>query len=181
MKYFLLAIITFYCTQFTVFAQEKETKKDFTYIQFDVTASITGNPDYNDPEEYEGQKRSWLMPDGVGSKLGYGVHYKEWIMLGIHSGLNWKWNEKLVAVPVYLNLGLSPEVANNTRITLQLGYGKGFALGRGNLSGIYKKGRLGITSDDRTFFIEISDYDFPLYDYKSIGSLSFGVSLVTFD
>ena len=182
MKYFLLSIITFFCTQFTVFAQEEEkTEKDFTYIQFDITASITGNPDYNNSDDYNGEGRPWLMPDGLGSKLGYGVHYKEWVMLGIHTGLDWKWNEKLVAVPVYLNLGLSPEVANNTRITLQLGYGKGFALGRGNLSGEYKKGRLGITSDDRTFFIEISDYDFPLYDYKSIGSISFGVSLITFD
>lgn len=176
MRYCLLAIITFFCFNSTLSAQEKE----FTYIQFDVTASFTGNQDYNDDPRFQDQERNWFVPDGLGSKLGYGVHYKKWIMLGIHSGLDWKWNEKLVNVPVYLNFGLSPKIVENTRLTLQLGYGKSFALGRGDLGGIYRKARLGITGDDRTVFIEIADFGYPIADYNSIGGISIGVSLITF-
>lgn len=176
MKYCLLAIFTFFHFTTTLYAQERK----FTYIQFEVNASITGNPDYGDAPKYEGDKQPWLMPDGLGSKLGYGIHYNQWVTLGIHSGLDWKWNEKLVAVPVYLNFGLSPKIAESTRITMQVGYGKSFALGRGNLSGTYKKARIGITGDDRTLFIEIADFGYPLGDYQSIGSLSFGISVISF-
>jgi hypothetical protein len=176
MKYYLFAIAAFFYFNSTLYAQERE----FTYIQFDVTASITGNPDYNDPDEYEGQERTFFLPDGLGAKLGYGVHYNQWVTLGIHSGLDWKWTEQLVAVPVYLNLGLSPKISSNGRITMQVGYGKSFALGRGNLSGTYKKARLGITGDDRTIFIEIADFGYPLHEFNSVGSVSFGISLISF-
>jgi hypothetical protein len=59
-------------------------------------------------------KLHWLSPEilkaeklistrtlihGMGTKLGYGLRYKKWIGLGIHSGLNWDWSNKLV-VPI---------------------------------------------------------------------------------
>jgi len=176
MKYCLLAVVTFFCFNLTLYAQDRK----FTYVQFDVGISITGNPDYGDSPKYEGDKQPFLLPDGLGSKLGYGLQYKQWVTLGLHSGLDWKWNEKLVAVPVYLNFGLRPKIAEGTRITMEVGYGKSFALGRGNLSGTYKKARIGLTGDDKTLFIEVADFGFPLYEYKSIGSLSFGISVITF-
>jgi len=175
MKYHLF-IIWFLLINSALYSQERK----FTYIQFDVAISITGNPDRDEPEAYAGEKKSFFIPNAIGSKLGYGVHYNQWLTLGIHSGLDWKWDDKLVAVPVYLNFGLSPKISESGRITLQLGYGKGFALGRGNLNGEYKKIRLGLTGSDQTIFIEVSDYDFQLHDQKSIGSLSFGVSLISF-
>lgn len=176
MKHFLLAIFTSFCFSLTFYGQERK----FTYIQFDVGISITGNPDYGDAPQYEGDKQPFLLPDGLGSKLGYGLQYKQWVTLGIHSGFDWKWNEKLVAVPVYLNFGLSPKIAEGTRITMQVGYGKSFAIGRGDLTGTYKKARLGITGDDKTLFIEIADFGFPLHEYNSVGSISFGISVISF-
>lgn len=176
MKYCLLTIIAFFCFKSMLYAQERK----FTYIQFDVALSITGNPDYGDTPEYEGDKQPFLLPDGLGSKLGYGVHYKQWLTLGVNSGLDWKWNEKLVAIPVYLNLGLRPKIAEGTRITMEIGYGKSFALGRGNLNGTYKKARIGITGDDRTLFIEVADFGFPLHEYNSVGSICFGISVISF-
>ena len=176
MKYCLLVVIWFLLMNSAVRAQERK----FTYIQFDIAVSITGNPDRDEPDAYDGEKKAFLVPNAIGSKLGYGVHYKQWLTLGIHSGLDWKWDDKLVAVPVYLNFGLSPKIGYGSRITMQLGYGKGFALGRGNLSGEYKKARLGLTADDTTIFIEVSDYNFKMHDQKSIGSLSFGISLISF-
>ena len=175
MKYHLL-IFWFLLINSALYSQERK----FTYIQFDVTLSITGNPDRDEPEAYAGEKKPFFIPNAIGSKLGYGVHYKQWLTLGIHSGLDWKWDDKLVAVPVYLNFGLSPKIGDGTRITMQLGYGRGFALGRGNLNGEYKKARLGLTGDDKTLFIEISDYDFQLHDQRSIGSISLGISLISF-
>lgn len=106
---------------------------------------------------------------------------KKWITLGIHSGIDWKWEDKFVAVPVYLNFGLSPKVGENTIITAQAGYGKGFALGRGNLNGEYRKLRIGIGSDDFTIFIETAQYDITLHNQKSINSINLGISVVNFD
>jgi len=176
MKYSLLTIITFFFFNLTLSAQERK----FTYIQFDVALSLTGNPDYGDSPKYDGDKQSWLLPDGLGSKLGYGVHYKQWLTFGIHSGLDWKWNEKLVAAPVYLNFGLRPKIAESTRITMEVGCGKSFALGRGNLSGTYKKARIGLTGDDISLFIEVSDFGYPLKEYNSVGAVSFGISAISF-
>ncbi|MGO4771609.1 hypothetical protein ACEN2I_08090 [Flavobacterium sp. W22_SRS_FK3] len=176
MKYYSLVVLWFLLANTSIQAQERK----FTYIQFGATISITGNPYRNKPDNYEGEKKAFFIPNAIGSKLGYGVHYKQWLTLGIHSGLDWKWDDKLVAVPVYLNFGLSPKISESGRITLQLGYGKGFALGRGNLSGEYKKIRLGITGNDHTIFVEVSDYAFQLYDQGSIGSISLGISLIRF-
>ena len=178
MKYIVFSFALLFFTNLKLYAQERK----FTYIQFDVAVSITGNPERYESEEYPDQKnKAFFVPDGLGSKLGYGVHFKKWITLGIHTGIDYKWDQKFVAVPVYLNLGLSPKVGEETRIVLQAGYGKGFALGRGNLSGEYKKIRLGIGSDDFTIFAEIAQYEIALHEEKNIGNISFGVSLISFD
>lgn len=179
MKRILLTIA--FITFFNSFIHSQATK--FTYAQFDFAVSITGNPNntndsYSDSESTS--SNAFLVPNGLGSKIGYGVHYKKWLTLGIHSGIDWKWDDKLVAVPVFLNLGLSPKVGPETRIMLQVGYGKGFAIGRGNLNGEYKKLKLGIGSDDFILFAEICDYDFPLHNEKSIGMISFGITLQDF-
>ena len=63
---------------------------------------------------------------------------------------------------------------------LQIGLGKTAALGRGSLSGDYKKLSLGLQSDDLLFFIEIGQYDFRLNDQKNIGKISLGISVVRF-
>lgn len=178
MKRILLTIA--FISFFNSFVHGQVTK--FTYMQFDIAVSITGNPNRDDSYYYPETTSSnaFLVPNGLGSKIGYGVHYRKWLTFGIHSGIDYKWDDKLVAVPVYLNFGLSPKVGPETRIMLQAGYGKGFALGRGNLNGEYKKIKLGIGSDDFIIFAEISDYGFRLYDQKSIGSISFGVTLTDF-
>jgi len=165
---------------FNLFVHGQVTK--FTYTQFDFAVSITGNPNrdnYNYPESTT-SSNAFLVPNGLGSKIGYGVHYRKWLTFGIHSGLDYKWGDKLVAIPIYLNFGLSPKVGPETRIMLQAGYGKGFALGRGNLNGEYKKIKLGIGSDDFILFAEISDYAFRIHDEKSVGSISFGITLTDF-
>jgi hypothetical protein len=171
----ILTVLLF--STFSVFSQNKK----FTYTQFDVTVSIKGNPDRDEEDPYTHEKGTWFLPDGLGSKFGYGIHYKKWIGLGIHSGINWEWTDKLVAVPIFANFRLSPFIGDDTRITLQVGLGKALALGRGDLMGNYKKISLGIqSSDDIILFIELNQYSFPINNQRDSGNISLGLSLITF-
>ena len=52
---------------------------------------MKGNPARDEENPYTHEKGTWFLPDGLGSKFGYGIHYKKWIELGIHSGINWEW------------------------------------------------------------------------------------------
>ena len=155
--------------------------KKFTYTQFDVTVALTGNPNRDQVDPYTNKKQSFFIPDGIGSKFGYGVHYNKWIAIGVHSGLSWEWSSKLVVAPVYANLRLSPKISDETRITLQAGLGKAFALGRGNLTGDFKKISLGIqTDDDLVLFIEVNHYTIPLNRRGDSGNVSLGIALISF-
>lgn len=161
----------------SLFAQDKK----ITYAQFDVTLAFTGNTKSGEIDQRTNIKEPWLIPDGIGTKLGYGLRYKKWIGLGIHSGINWDWSNKLVVTPVFANLRLSPSISDETRITLQLGIGKAIALGRGNLTGDYQKISLGLQNDDDVLiFIELNHYAFPINNQRDSGNLSLGISLISF-
>lgn len=176
MNYLKIVIIFLFFT-FSVFSQNKK----FTYTQFDVAFSIKGNPDRGETDPNGNTNNSWFLPDGLSSKIGYGIHHNKWVALGIYSGIDWKWTDKLVVVPVFANLKLSPKIGDDTRITLQLGLGKAIALGRGDLTGNYKKISLGLqTADDLILFIEVSHYGIPINNQRDTGSISLGLSLVTF-
>ena len=117
----------------------------------------------------------------MSSKFGFGIQQNKWIGIGLHTGIDWNINQKLVAVPLFGNLRLSPGFGNGTRLTLQAGYGKGFALGRGNLVGNYQKYSIGIENDEDTIiFAEISGYDFNNYFKTTVYSISLGIAIRTF-
>jgi len=152
-----------------------------TYIQFDVAVPLKGNPDRGEIDPNGKTNKSWFLPDGLSSKIGFGLHYKQRIALGIHSGIDWKWYDKLVIVPVFINLKLSPKIGDNTRLALQLGSGKAIALGRGALTGGYNKISLGVqTADDLIIFIELNQFKIPFGNLKENESISLGLSLITF-
>jgi hypothetical protein len=68
---------------FSAFSQNKK----FTYIQFDVAIPIKGNPELEETVANGSKNSSWFLPDGLNTKIGYGVHYNKWIALGINSGM----------------------------------------------------------------------------------------------
>jgi hypothetical protein len=53
-------------------------KKQLTYTQFEVTLAFTGNPKSGEVDQRTNIKEP-LIPDGLGTKLGYGLRYKKWI------------------------------------------------------------------------------------------------------
>lgn len=161
----------------------ESTKISHFFTQFEFSVPIKGNPNRN--EDYvdgvENTNKSWFVPDGLSAKIGYGIQQNRWVGLSLHTGIDWKATEKLVSVPVYANFRLSPALSSESRVTLQVGYGKGFALGRGNLSGEYRKISLGIESDeDILLFIEVADYKIKVREFNSVGSISLGLALRTF-
>lgn len=152
-----------------------------TFIQFDATIPIRGNPDRDNYDNNEQQNTSFLLPDGIGAKVGFGLHHNEWIGLSAHSGIEWRLVDQLVTAPVFVNLRLAPKLGEETRIVAQFGYGAAFALGRGNLSGTYKKVSLGLeNASGVALFAEISQYGFSFKDQYKIANISVGISLVTF-
>ena len=174
-----MRISILYVFLITCFAYSQNDNR--TYLQFDVAVPLKGNPDREEINPNGNTNKSWFLPDGLSSKIGFGLLYNQWIALGIHTGIDWKWYDKLVIVPVFINVKLSPKIGDNTRLALQLGSGKTIALGRGALTGGYKKISLGVqTVDDLILFIELNQFKIPFGNLKENGSISLGLSLITF-
>jgi nucleotidyltransferase/DNA polymerase involved in DNA repair len=90
-----------------------------------------------------------------------------------------KLSEKLVVAPLFSNLRIMPKIAEETRIGIDIGLGHTFALGRGDLSGTFKRIKLNLEADDMQLFIEVVSYGFELNN-NSQESLSLGIALVSF-
>jgi hypothetical protein len=178
-------LIYFLLPTTVMLAQEEteiEEKIKPTFFQFDL--SIPFSPNEERGKIYSNgttNSNSIFIPNGINGKIGYGLQKGRWVALSLHTGIEWLIREKLVASPVFGNLRLSPYIGYDTRFVLQMGYGKGFALGRGNLNGIYRKLSLGLeTDEDLNIFVEISNYGFSLPNTNSVYSVNLGLSLRTF-
>lgn len=180
---FKIFILTFLATFFQVSAQENKKSTPFseksTFTQFEITIPLKGNDTYGEIDDYGTRSDYMLVPDGISSKFGYGIHHNKWVGISIHSGIDWKITPKLVSVPVYGQITLNPRIGEETGILLQLGLGKSFALGRGDLSGTYHKIRLGLSDSDLALFIDVSSHGFSIRGTE-MGSFSIGISLFSF-
>jgi hypothetical protein len=72
-----------------------------------------------------------------------------------------------------------PKVGEETRIGIDVGLGHAFAIGRGDLSGTFKRVKLNLEASELQFFLEIVSYGFRLNN-NSQGSISIGIALVSF-
>lgn len=173
---------------FSSFAQEikdsekiETTKIKRTFLQFDASIPLAANIHRGETYADGSKNTTWFLPNGLSGKFGFGMQQDKWIGISLHTGIDWNIDEKLVTIPMYSNLRLSPGFGNGTRITLQAGYGKGFALGRGNLVGNYQRYSIGLESDeDFILFAEISGYDFKIHNKTSVYSFSLGIAIRTF-
>lgn len=152
------------------------------FTQIEINTSLIGNTESDDPSTSYDESRPWFLPNGIGIKYGMGIHKNRWVSLSMHSGIDWKANERLVAIPVYGNLRLSPKVSHDTRLVFQAGLGRGYAIGRGDMQGKYQKYTLGIESDknDLGLFIEVAGYSFNLHQNEITGLFNIGFYIHNF-
>jgi hypothetical protein len=190
-KLFFILLLTGSCayaqTGTTVFVtgEAKEVKKEKTpffgeaaaFSTFSISIPIRGN----DSDSGDDEDRSWFLPDGITAHGGFGVHATETFALSANAGIDGIISEKLVAAPVYASLLINPSVSDGASLYFQGGVGYAFALGRGDLSGVYQKYRIGFTNDeDKGVFIEVNSYGFGVYNNTNIYSINLGVSFFNF-
>ncbi|WP_310555339.1 hypothetical protein [Flavobacterium sp.] len=162
---------------FISFSQSFDSK----YTQFELSTPLKINSHRGETNADGSENEYFFLPDGLSAKIGYGIHFEEWVSVGFHTGIDWKAYEKLVAVPIFANFKLSPEITENGRIVLQFGIGKALTIGQKGKSGVYKRYNLGYqNSDGLLFFIDISTYNFSVNNSSSIGAFSVGIALVSF-
>lgn len=186
MNYYRCLLLLF--LSFSAFSQEikdsdqiNKPKIKHTFLQFDASIPLAANIHRGETYADGSKNTTWFLPNGLSAKFGFGIQHNKWIGVSLHTGIDWKINEKLVAVPLFGNLRISPRIGEATRLTLQAGLGKGFAVGRGNLIGNYQKFSIGIENDeDVMIFAEISGYDFNIQNRTSAYSFSLGIALRTF-
>ena len=162
------------------FSQETIQSLPFgNFTQFELSVPLQGNKDRGEVYPDGRTNDSWFLPDGVNANFGYGYHYKKWLGLSANSGIAMKLSEKLIMTPVFANLRIMPKIGEETRIGIDLGFGQTFALGRGDLSGTFKRIKLNLEADELQLFIEVVSYGIDLNN-NSQGSISLGIALVTF-
>lgn len=160
-------------------SDEIPKKKRITFTQFEISVPLQGNKNRGEIYPDGSTNNSWFVPDGVNSNFGYGIHYNQWLGINANSGIGMKLSEKLVVSPVFSNLRIMPKVGDNTRLGIDLGLGHTFAIGRGDLSGTFKRVKLNLEASEFQIFLEVVSYGIEL-NKNSQGSISIGFSLVSF-
>lgn len=171
----LLLLIVF---QTLSFGQNEETNSD-TFYQFDVLIPLIRS-ERVETNNTSSSQDSKVIFNGISTKFGYGIQYKKWIGLSVHSGIDWALSEKLLAIPLYGNLRLSYGFESDLRITLQAGYGIGYGIINDYNFANYGKFSLGLETDnDFILFAEISAYNFK-NNIPDVGFIGLGIALRTF-
>jgi len=161
----------------STYAQEIKNR----YYQSEIATPLIINSTYGQVNSWGNRSDYRFLPDGLSLKFGVGVHQKKWASVGIHSGIDWLGSNKLVVLPVCANFKFSPKISEDSRIYLQLGYGKSIGIGRGSLIGDYRKISLGAENEDGfSIFIQVANFGIPLNNLDSVSSLSIGIALTTF-
>lgn len=152
------------------------------FSNFSFSLPFRANPEYGTNDPYNENSGTWFIPDGINFQGGFGIHATKTIALSINSGIDGLITPKLVAVPVYASLIINPHLNEDTSLFFQAGVGHAFALGRGDLSGVYQKYRLGVGDTEGIgFFIEANYYGFGLGNLKQVSTINLGISLFNFN
>jgi hypothetical protein len=154
-----------------------ETK--ITFTQFELSVPLQGNKNRGEVFPDGSVNNSWFVPEGINSSFGYGIHLNKWLGWSAHTGIGMRLSEKLIVAPVFSNLRIMPKIGEETRVGFDLGIGHSFAIGRGDLSGTYKRLKLNLEALDFQFFVEITSYGFQLHNTPQ-GSIGVGFAILSF-
>jgi hypothetical protein len=150
------------------------------FSQFAVSLPFRANPNYTnaaDNDEY------WFVPDGISAHAGFGAHVFESIGFSLNTGVDWHGTPKLVSVPVYGSIMLTPSISDTSGILLQAGFGEAFAIGHGRKGGFYQKYRAGYIDEEGNFgfFAEVNFYGYSWKDAGQMGSVNLGMCFFLFE
>jgi hypothetical protein len=154
-------------------------KTKITFTQFELSVPLQGNKNRGEVFPDGSINNSWFVPEGINSSFGYGIHLNKWLGWSAHTGIGMKLSEKLIVAPVFSNLRIMPKIGEETRVGIDVGLGQSFALGRGDLSGTYKRVKLNLEALEFQLFVEIICYGFQLHNTHQ-GSISVGFALISF-
>ncbi|MES2813018.1 MAG: hypothetical protein V4670_11155 [Bacteroidota bacterium] len=131
------------------------------FKQFELTTSFSINDEDDNPFTEDDESKPLFIPNSLGLKYGVGLQKNKCLGISVHSGIDIRLNQKLVAVPIFGNLRLSPFFRDDkTRVAINLGYGKGYAIGRGDMHGRYRRVNFSFESPENIgLLLEIADYD----------------------
>ncbi|MFC4816275.1 MULTISPECIES: hypothetical protein [unclassified Flavobacterium] len=146
------------------------------FKQFEITTSFSINDEDDNPMTEDDESKPLFIPNSLGLKYGVGLQKNKWLGISVNTGIDIRLKLKLVAVPVFGNLRLSPFFRDEkSRIALNLGYGRGYAIGRGDMQGRYRRINLSFESyDDVGLLIELSEYNFNFNNKTSTVIFSIG-------
>lgn len=169
-------------------AQEDQNFKKYSedskpyYVKFDFSIPLKVNQYAGEINPYTGEKETWFLPDGISARVGLGSHHDKWIGGGINIGLDWKASKGLVVLPIFGSVRFSPRIAQEFRLTSEIGYGRAFAIGGDHLSGNFKKISLGLEDDESGIgiYMELCQYGFAKNNPDRIGSFSLGINYIIF-
>ena len=177
------ALIIIFCLFFVSLGFSQEEEKSLTfgdYTQFEISIPLQGNKNRGEVFPDGSSNNNWFIPDGVNANFGYGFHFNKWIGVSANSGIAMMISEKLITSPVFSNLRIMPNINPNSRLGVDIGLGKTFALGRGNLTGDFKRLKLNYENSDYQYFIEVVNYGIDIHNKSNLGSISFGIALINF-
>jgi hypothetical protein len=179
----------------TTNAKEKPAGEKHYFAQLAISVPIRSNPfrdeyynytDNNGNGSMDAGERNYsaldyIWPDGLSINYGVGIHYKNWVGISANTGIDWIATGKLVTIPAYASVYFSPQIWEKTNLVLQYGHGYTFALGRGDLGGMFQKYRVGLSFNNETLlYAEVNRYGFKLYDMNPAGNISVGISITDF-
>jgi len=156
-----------------------------TFTQIVGSAPYIINPNYgNDHTFYdadgdgEDDGDNQFIPDGISFHAGAGFDADEIFGVGLFTGIDWNETGKLWSVPIYASAVLKPQLSDDFGLLFQAGLGWTLAIGRGDLSGLYQKYRIGyLDSDGYGIFAEVNGYGFKWRSDTQFATFNLGVSL----
>lgn len=147
------------------------------YFKLEFTVPFVGNPQWDEVEEDVDEYQPWFLPAGFCVKAGTGFKIRKIISVGIGSGVDTRLDHALVVAPVFGDFTLMPKIDDGLLFYAGFGYGKAFALGRGELSGFYRRIAIGAGDWNGRIFIEASQYGFKIHNLRQVTNISRGIAL----
>lgn len=147
------------------------------YFKLEFTVPFVGNPDWDEVEPDSDESQPWFLPAGLCVKAGAGFKLGKYVSVGAVSGLDSRLDHSLIVAPVFGDFTFTPKIDAQLQFYANFGYGKAFALGRGERSGYYRRIGIGVGDWNGRGFIEASQYGFQIHGLRQVTNISIGIAV----